>query len=81
MAARRRREAMVKLKIIKTLKILPFIQIIYLKQQSSTLRCFSRLKFEKSLFINTIFSFIFCSKMIVYTAEGPNKIFCSKLAP
>ena len=29
------------------LKTLPFIRIPYLKQQSSILRCFSRLKFEK----------------------------------
>ena len=29
------------------LKILPFIRILYLKQQSSILRCFSRLKSEK----------------------------------
>ena len=34
------------------LKILPFIRILYLKQQNSILRCFSRLKFEKSLFGN-----------------------------
>ena len=46
------------------LKILPFIQILYLKQQSSILRCFCRLKFEKSLINNTFFSFIFHSKMI-----------------
>ena len=52
-----------------TLKILSFIQILYLKQESSILRCYSRLKFEKSLFSNTFFSFIFRSKMIVHTAE------------
>ena len=46
------------------LKTLPFIKIIYLKQQSSILRCFCRLKFEKSLINNTFFSFIFHSKMI-----------------
>ena len=46
------------------LKILPFIRILYLKQQSSILRCFCRLKFEKSLINNTFFSFIFHSKMI-----------------
>ena len=46
------------------LKILPFIKILYLKQQSSILRCFCRLKFEKSLINNTFFSFIFHSKMI-----------------
>ena len=50
-------------------KFLPFVRILYLKQQSSILRCFSRLKFEKSLFSNTLFSFIFCSNMIVHTAE------------
>ena len=33
------------------LKILPFIGILYLKQRGSILRCFSWLKFEKSLFI------------------------------
>ena len=51
------------------LKILPFIAIIYLKQQSSILWCFCRLKFEKILFNNTFSSFIFGSKMIVYTIE------------
>ena len=41
---------MVKLKSNKTmLKILPFIRILFLKQQSSILQCFCRLKFEKSL--------------------------------
>ena len=48
------------------LKILPFIQIIYLKQQS-ILRCFSRLKFEKSLFSNTFSVLNFSFKMIVDT--------------
>ena len=48
------------------LKILLFIRIFY-KQQGSILRCFSRLKFEKSLFSNTFFQFL--NKMIVYTAE------------
>ena len=48
------------------LKILPFIQIIYLKQQS-ILRCFSRLKFEKSLFSNTFSVLNFSFKMIVHT--------------
>ena len=51
------------------LKMLLFIRILYLKQQSSIQRCFSRSKFEKSLFSNTFFSFIFPIKMIVYTAE------------
>ena len=48
------------------LKILLFIRIFY-KQQGSILRCFSRLKFEKSLSSNTFFQFL--NKMIVYTAE------------
>ena len=52
-----------------TLKVLPFIQILYLKQQSSILWCFSRLKFDKRIFSNTFFSFIFRSTMIVHTAE------------
>ena len=75
MVARRRREAIVKLKImlkikLKTmLKILEFIQICYFKQQSSILRCFSRLKFEKSLFSKTFFSFIVRIKMIDHTDE------------
>ena len=51
------------------LKILPFIRILYLKQQSSILRCFCRLKFGKGLFNNTFFSFIFHSKMIDHAAE------------
>ena len=59
-----------KIKNSKTmLKILPFIRIIYLKQQSSISWCFSRLKFEKSLFSNTFFSFVSRSKIIVHTAE------------
>ena len=33
------------------------------------MRCFSRLKFEKTLFSNTFFSFIFHSKITVHTAE------------
>ena len=70
MVAKRRREAMVKLKNDNTmLKILPFIRILYLKQQSSILRCFSKLKFEQSLFSNRFFSFTFHSKMIAHTAE------------
>ena len=55
------------------LKMLLFIRILYLKQQSNILRCFSRLKFEKSLFSNTFFSFLFRVKMIVYTA-GKDKL-------
>ena len=46
------------------LKILPFIQILYLKQQSSILRYFCRLNFEKGLINNMFFSFTFHSKMI-----------------
>ena len=49
-------------------KILLFIRILYLKQQSNILRCFCSLKFEKSLFSNNFFSFIFSSKMIVHTS-------------
>ena len=63
MVARRRREAMVTSKIIK-----PWI--LYLKQQSSILWCFCRLKFwKKSLFTNMFFSFTFRSRMIVHAAE------------
>ena len=51
------------------LKILLFIRILYLKQQSSILGCFCKLKFEKGLFNNTFFRFIFRNKMIVHTAE------------
>ena len=51
------------------LKTLSFIPTLYLNYQSSILRCFSRLKFEKSLFSNTFFSFIFRSKMIIHTVE------------
>ena len=60
MVARKSRDAVVKLKIKKNmLRILAFIQIIYLNQQS-ILRCFSRLKFEKSLFSKQyVFSFKF----------------------
>ena len=59
-----------KIKNNKTmLKILQFTQILYHKQQSSILQCFSRIKFLKSLFWNTFFSFIFRSKIIINTAE------------
>ena len=51
------------------LKILPFIRIRYLKQQSSILQCFSWLEFEKTLFSNTFFNFTFRSKMIIHTTE------------
>ena len=58
-----------KIKNNKTmLKILQFTQIFYLKQQQ-ILRCFSRLKFEKSLFRNKFFSFISRSKMIIHTTK------------
>ena len=61
MAAKKRRGGSNgKIKNNKTIsKILPFTHILYLKQQNSILKCFSRLKFEKSLFRNTFFSFIF----------------------
>ena len=45
------------------LKILPYFRILYLEQESSILRCFSRLTFSR------FFSFISRSKMIVRTAE------------
>ena len=52
------------------LKILPSIWILYLRQHSSILWCFCRLKFEKKLTKNnTFFNFIFRSKRIVHTAE------------
>ena len=51
------------------LKILPFIRVLYLTQQSSILRFYSRLKFEKSLFSNTFFCFAFHSKITVDIAE------------
>ena len=49
--------------------ILPFIRIIYLKQQSNILRCFCSLKFEKKLSSNKFFNFIFHTKMIALTSE------------
>ena len=59
-----------KIKNNKTmLKILQFTQILYHKQQNSILQCFSRIKFLKSLFWNTFFSFMFRSKIIINTAE------------
>ena len=48
--------------------ILPYILILYLKQQSIILRCCYSLKFEKSFFSNKFFGFIFLSKMIVVAA-------------
>ena len=41
-----------------------------LKQQTNILRCFCSLKFEKGLFSNKFFSFLFRSKMTVHTAEN-----------
>ena len=63
MGARRRREAMVKV-ILKVknktmLKILPFIQILYLKQQNSILRCFCGLKSEKKNYLRKRFSVLY----------------------
>ena len=50
------------------LKILPFIRVLYLKQQSSILRCFCRLKYEKSVTIR--FSVLyFTVRWLVHTAE------------
>ena len=47
----------------------PFIRIKYLKQQSSILWCFYRLKFENGLFSNKFFSCtILHSKGIIYLA-------------
>ena len=45
------------------------MRILYLKQQSSILQYFSRLKFEKRLCSGMFFRFIFCSKMIVHTVQ------------
>ena len=59
MVARRRKETNSKVRNNKTmLKILSFI------------RCFCSLKFEKVLFSNKFFSFVFRSKMIVNTAKN-----------
>ena len=51
------------------LKTLAFIIIICFKKQSSILWWFFRLKFEKTLFSNKFFNFIFHSKIIDHTAE------------
>ena len=52
------------------LKLLPFIRVLYLNQQSSILWCFCRLKpVKKHLFNNTFFSLIVRSKMMVHKAE------------
>ena len=49
MVAKKEKRSYGKIENKKTmLKILLFIQLVDIKQQSSTLRCFSRLKFEKS---------------------------------
>ena len=59
MVARRRKEINSKVRNNKTmLKILSFI------------RCFCSLKFEKVLFSNKFFSFVFRNKMIVNTAKN-----------
>ena len=46
-----------------------FISTLYLKQQTNILRCFSVLKFQKSLFKNNLFRYILRSEK-VYTAEN-----------
>ena len=49
MVAKKEKRSYGKIENKKTmLKILLFIQLVDIKQQSSILRCFSRLKFEKS---------------------------------
>ena len=63
-----------KIKNKTMLKVVPFIRVLDLKQQSSILRCFCRLKFEKKFLSNTFFSSIFRSKIIVHTAEAPHQI-------
>ena len=69
MVARRRREKNDR-NNKKMLKILAFIRILCLKQQSNILRCFCSLKFGKKLIQSKFFSFIFHSTMIAYTAEN-----------
>ena len=51
----------------KTLTILSFFRILYLKHQSNISRCLYSLQLEKSLLSNKFFSFISCSKIIVHT--------------
>ena len=63
-----------KIKDKTMLKVVPFIRVLDLKQQSSILRCFCRLKFEKKFLSNTFLSSIFRSKIIVHTAEAPHQI-------
>ena len=46
-----------------------FISTLYLKQQTNILRCFSILKFQKSLFKKNLFRYVFRSEK-VYTAEN-----------
>ena len=41
----------------------------FFKQKSNILRCFCSLKFEKGLFSNKYFRFIFHSQMTVFTVE------------
>ena len=86
MAAKKRRGGSYgKIKNNKTIsKILPFTHILYLKQQNSILKCFSRLKFEKSLFRNTFFSFIFGHvhkyEVTLWTLKNCEKyLFCYKM--
>ena len=57
------------------LKILPFIQILCLKQQSNILRCFWSLKFLKNLFSNKLFGFIFRSKLLATAEKDQIKYF------
>ena len=63
--ARRRREAIVNLEIIKQRQRSCHLFEFFILT-SNILQCFCRLKFEKKLYF---FSFIFRSKMIVHTAE------------
>ena len=66
-----------KVKNITTmLKIMPFIQILYVEHESSILRCFCRLKFKKRLFNNTFLSFIFLVRWSSCSWKGPNNLFC-----
>ena len=67
--SKKERRSYGKIKNENMLKILTFIPNLYLKQQSSILGCFSRLRFEKSLLSNTFFSFISRSKLIVHATE------------
>ena len=57
------------------IKILSFIQILYLKQQSNIMRCFCGIEFGKSLITNKFFSFIRCSKMSYNHLHNTLRIF------